>query len=308
MDPAPAGLTIGEAGQTDQFYLGLTTSPVPGVTIRIPVTISLTHQQISLDNITWFNALNVDFNSLDWYVPKAVYVRSVLDTTMERVSPLFAQPTFTVNLGPVSVPIGTDTNYNGLAVVPAVLNGVNIEDERFIYVTTATHKGDFDADGTLANGPNGAVPNDVNPVPELDNYCMADASYPGMGTYKAMAVVLGIRMASQTANLGNLQKDWVLKPNTTYNRKSDGLKIFTTNANAIFTAWPMVNGFNASATNAWTGMLNDWTYSSFTCSFWTIGTGGGSGYIGTAGATTSAAIGSVSTACNGLYPIICAEQ
>jgi hypothetical protein len=161
----------------------------------------------------------------------------------------------------------------------------------------------------LAGGINNAITNDSNPVPELDNFCRNDASYPGFGTYKAMVAVLGLRTASQTANLGDLQKDWVLKANTTYYRRSDSLNIFTTNANAIYTAWPMANGFIIPLTTAWSGLLNNWTYSGSTCSFWTDGTGGSNGRAGYPDLTSSSAIDAGGVlGCNTPLPIICIEQ
>jgi hypothetical protein len=306
-DPAPLGLTISESGQTDYIRIRLNTPPNPGATVRIPVTITAAHQEISLDNTTWFSTLNVDFTEANWFVEQTVFIKSLQDTTMDRLAGA-GQPAFTLSLGPLTVPVGVDTGYNGMVVAASPINGTNIEDEKYIYVTSATHDGDFDNDLALNGGTYGAVNGDGWGIPEADNFCMVALNgYPGAGNYKTLITDGFIRVGTQIGGLG--QNNWVFKPNSTYYRKSDGALIMTTNAQALYTFGALTNAFDTAASQTWTGMINtSWQPSNLSCIFWTNNTPANSGPYGTANSTTGTSIRTGTIACNSALSLICVEQ
>jgi hypothetical protein len=257
----------------------------------------------------------VDFTSTNWFVPQPVFVRSVQDTTMDRLSNA-AQPPFTVSLGTAGnavIAAGADASYNGLAIVPATINGVNNEDEKYIYVTTTTHDGNFDGDAGLVGLTYGAINGDSNGLAEIDNYCMKPVNgYPGNSNYKAFFVLAdyspSARRASYTANIGDGQIDWILKPNTTYYRPT-GIQIMTTNANALYIAWPLSASFDSAASQYWSGMLGDWTFGA-TCTILTSNAPGVNGDYGTGNLNTVESISNTSfvKACNVALKVACIEQ
>lgn len=145
-------------------------------------------------------------------------------------------------------------------------------------------------------------------VPGADAICNADGLKPAnSGTYKAMVVVTGVRVASVTANAGDGQIDWVLRPNQSYIRP-DGTPIMTTNASGIYiwgADWPASVGTNGNA--IWTGLMADWRVDGTRCSNWTdnIST---FGRYATANAVNSMAILSGSLHCSNTGNLYCVQQ
>jgi hypothetical protein len=316
-DPGVAGIWIAESGATDGFALVLNTQPIADVTI--PISVPVGHEEISLDNVAWGTSQNVVFTSANWYISKPLYIRSIQDTTMDR-TPAQWEPTFTVTIGNSS---SLDGNYNNLATAP--LAGINWEDERYLFVTAGTHMGDFDADALLAGGFYGAVNFDAEGITEADNFCMADANKPAAAgfTYKAMLVDDTVRRASQSANAGDAQKNWVFQPNTLYYRAEDQKPVFTTNAKGIFIFGTATNGFTFPTTDAWTGLNPDWTtyydwqwdpINAITvwgpaCFHWSDGSASSMGTMGYAESIISNMINGWTATCNGtVEKLICVEQ
>ena len=174
----------------------------------------------------------------------------------------------------------------------------------------ATTKKVFVSTTTLAGHMGGATG-----VAAADAACMADGSYPGTGTYKALIVDGVARVACTTAGCSGGTAEhtaWVLQPSTKYLRLSDSAAIMTTNANGIFVFGTLTNSFDAGAgVNYWTGLQNNWTLSPKHCTAWTNGVGGGpnTGQSGLSNATNQQAVAApVFIDCGTLTRLLCVEQ
>ncbi|MBL8018767.1 MAG: DUF1554 domain-containing protein [Leptospirales bacterium] len=136
------------------------------------------------------------------------------------------------------------------------------DNNRYIFVTQGTHNGNFAAG--FANGIAGA-----------DSMCASEKAsnfggLPGAsGDYKAILVDGVNRNASNTANAGDGQLDWVLKPNTSYYLQ-DGSLIMTTNASAIVVFGTLTAAFSPDAgVRWWTGFsATAWVSSVAPCTDW----------------------------------------
>ncbi len=144
-----------------------------------------------------------------------------------------------------------DAAGNALAATFTTATGFQtVAGTKRVFVTAALASGDIDAN---SNG---------NPMPEADAICMADGSYPGSGTFKAMLVDNVNRRACSTANCGGgpgEHIDWVFQASTPYVRASGGQAVMTTNANGIFVFGTLTNSFGAGSTKYWSGLNADWT-------------------------------------------------
>jgi len=142
----------------------------------------------------------------------------------------------------------------------------------------------------------------------FDTSCMADGNYPGTGNYKAMVVDGVTRNASNTANVGDGQIDWVFAPNRTY-RQSEGI-ISTTNSAGLFVTALSVR-FSVNS-KYWTGLNTNWTTNtSNTCDLWRSATGSFTGVMGQGNSTLIADItaGWTPDPCNlSNQQLICVEQ
>ncbi len=98
------------------------------------------------------------------------------------------------------------------------------EDKKIIFVTAATHNGDFDSGSGGAAG--------------ADAFCMGDANYPGSGTFKALIVEGGLgRTACSTADCSGGSSehiDWIISANTTYYQDDETTEIGTTRSTYVF--------------------------------------------------------------------------
>ncbi|EMM76698.1 endostatin-like outer membrane lipoprotein, LenD-like [Leptospira santarosai] len=129
--------------------------------------------------------------------------------------------------------------------------------------------------------------------------------------FKAM-VVDGInRRASVTANHGDGQIDWVLKPNTEYKRIDvNPITVGVTNSAGLFT-FPLNSTWHPFAgDNIWTGLNSDWTGASENCGMWMDPDA--NGRYGDSDSTTDEAISVGVSACGDttfVHPeILCVEQ
>ena len=172
-----------------------------------------------------------------------------------------------------------------------------------IFVTAATHTGDFDTDATLGGNSDGSG------FAEADTFCQNDSARPTTGTYRALLVgnAAPARRASLTANLGNNRLDWVLKPLTEYYRSDGTTRIFTTNANAIFVFGTLDASMDIPGNQAYTGLQNDWTTHADNCQSWSAGAPQ-SGRRGLVNVNNSMAIDQGSNGCSAPRYIICVEQ
>lgn len=163
-------------------------------------------------------------------------------------------------------------------------------DARILYMSTATNA----AFGGAAGG---------------DVLCTTMAARPvGVTSAKAM-VTDATRTACTVSNCGtgNVQTNWVLHPTTNYVR-ADGLFVFTTDGNGIFTAYPGAHDLG-SGVNFWDGINSDWTSLGPNCTEWTSSVAASTGRVGFDSGFPSGSwmLGGV-LGCNLARPIVCAEQ
>lgn len=190
-----------------------------------------------------------------------------------------------------SVPgYGASTNELKALVIWNLLNqrsSVNLP--RIIFVSTGT------ATGSVG-------------VAAADNLCNTDASKPAnSGTYMAILVTAATRVASVTANVGDGQVNWVLRPNTTYTRP-DGTVIMTTNSAAIYVFGPnLTASIGTTGAGLWTGLGSNWTTNVATnCSDWT--STAPFGIYGTANLSTFSSIATGSLGCTNPASFYCVQQ
>ncbi|HQI18577.1 MAG TPA: DUF1554 domain-containing protein [Leptospiraceae bacterium] len=157
---------------------------------------------------------------------------------------------------------------------------------------------------------NGLASANLGGISGADATCNSDVNKPAgaTGSFKAFLVdpQTNLRRASVTANLGDGQIDWVLRPSKQY-RRSDGITILgTTGSNSLFT-FALTNSFVSSAGGHWTGLASTWVYDACHCTGWT--STAGSGRDGADNSTSTTAIFNNATLCNTSGPtIICIEQ
>ncbi|WP_244934871.1 DUF1554 domain-containing protein [Leptospira jelokensis] len=156
----------------------------------------------------------------------------------------------------------------------------------------------------------------INGIAGADALCNSNAGKPpGSSTYKALLVdesggVCGsnpCRRASITANLGDGQIDWVLKPNVLYTRSNGTSPIFTTNANSLFIFGALTTSWTDSPLVGVSGMSTTWTvFPGFTCTNYTLN----SGSVTTANysATNTSSLSSATLSCGANYYLLCIEQ
>ncbi|MCW7461588.1 DUF1554 domain-containing protein [Leptospira limi] len=140
-----------------------------------------------------------------------------------------------------------------------------------------------------------------------DNICQSEANCPVGKICKAM---LGdsfnsLRRASVTANVGDGQIDWVLKPFASYYRSNRTDLIGTTTSASLFT-FNLTFAISGSSSTAWTGLSSDWTNNVNSCTGWT--SSGVFGYAGDTGSNTSTSIGFNSFGCATSLLHYCVEQ
>ncbi|MCE9596789.1 MAG: DUF1554 domain-containing protein [Spirochaetia bacterium] len=148
---------------------------------------------------------------------------------------------------------------------------------------------------------------DFSSIATADARCMADANYPGTGTFKAMITGSGVRRASNLPSQGDAQLDWVLQPSRRYVRAADGLEIQTTNRRALF-PFPLRNAFSTIGANFWGGLTGYWT-SGNDCSGWTSSSGAAFGGAGFSSLRDRFSIATGSNPCsNTTTRLLCVEQ
>lgn len=173
----------------------------------------------------------------------------------------------------------------------------------------------FSSFGTVWSNPPGIIffttattSGNTGGIPGADVLCNSDASKPAnTGTYKALISLAGVRVASVTADMGDGQVDWVLRPNTVYTRP-DGTVIMTTNSASIRVFGPnLTNAIGTSVNPTWTGLNTDWTAAGG-CANWTDGSGGPFGRYGVINANTLASINGGNQVCSSAANMYCVQQ
>ena len=186
---------------------------------------------------------------------------------------------------------------------------------KYIFLTVSTHNGNFNNDSSLAT--NGATNGNSNGIEEADQFCLNEknsnfSTLPGdANSYKAFLVDGNNRISCTTANCsGGISESngkWILTANTSYYRYDNGANtlLFTTNNSGIF-SFPILNSFDTTSTNIWTGLLNDFTLD-FTCTIpW--GSTGGTATRGNTSSLTNTSISSATASCSSSLKILCVRQ
>ncbi|TGK87680.1 DUF1554 domain-containing protein [Leptospira noumeaensis] len=182
-----------------------------------------------------------------------------------------------------------------------------LSDEVFFSPSMATLK-------TFITGATYSIPT-IGSVAGADSICNSDGGKPSGGsTYKALLVdesgcsSLPCRRASITANVGDGQIDWVLKPNTNYVRADGVTPIMTTNANGLFIFGTLTNSWTTAAVTGISGMAGTWnTFSNSSCSNYS---NGATGTVTTTqyNQTGSGSLSSAGLSCTNSYSLLCIEQ
>jgi hypothetical protein len=113
-----------------------------------------------------------------------------------------------------------------------------------------------------------------------------------------------------TANAGDGQVDWVLKPQLTYSRAEDGAIVMTTDVHGLFVFGTLASAFSTTTNNptAWTGLLSFWTNHPDQCVGWTSQLSTDSGRYGGTDATDGAALAQQQGPCSSVRRLVCVEQ
>jgi hypothetical protein len=166
-------------------------------------------------------------------------------------------------------------------------NAPNLFGNLKIFVTASTYTGNL-------GGVNGA-----------DDKCMADANYPGVGSYRALISDGTTRTTS---------KDWPIIAGVKYIQADTGAVIATANNSSVFT-FPLSVAFKTSGSTLpyWSGLNASWvgeTSLADNCQGWTSANGGFFGPIGRAEDTANTAIfdSGTNTSCNASMRLVCIEQ
>lgn len=155
----------------------------------------------------------------------------------------------------------------------------------------------------------------IGSVAGADSICNNDSGKPlGSSIYKALLVdesgcsSIPCRRASVTANVGDGQIDWVLKPNTNYVRADGVTPIMTTNANGLFIFGTLTNSWTSSVTTGISGMSGNWTtFSTLTCVNYSNGS---SGQVTSTQyqQTGASSLSNSGLNCTGSFYLLCIEQ
>ena len=200
-----------------------------------------------------------------------------------------------------------DANYDGQVLKDVAIS--DIRDNEFrVYATDATFTG---AIQTYVGGA-------ANAIVAADALCMQDTAYPGAGTYKAMLVDNGNRVACSTGYCPGgaaENRDWAMLPGTSYYRPDGTTYIGKTTAYSLIIA-PLAVTFHSKTAPAdyWTGMLDGaQLWSARDCDVagvsWQLGNAcGENGGVGQGAVMTYFSYANSSACCNSLRRLLCVEQ
>lgn len=247
-----------------RLYLGM--APKDPVSVQVIVS-NPSYATVFPTSLVW--------TSSDWSVLKSITVTAVNDTIINGTR------NFLIRLVPIS-------NDSSMRLQDQIISLEVLDNDKIIFTTTGSYTG-------ILGGIFGA-----------DGICQADVKCPVGKICKAILAEAGsdARVASATANLGDGQIDWVLKPFSTYLRNDTPTVIGTTNASSLFT-FPII-GIRPTSSTAWTGLSADWTSNVNHCDSW--GLSSGNGNAGDTAGTGTSAIGFNSFPCTSNLPFYCAEQ
>lgn len=137
-----------------------------------------------------------------------------------------------------------------------------------------------------------------------DTICSTDIKCPAGSVCKAM--ILGTtRIASQNADLGDGQIDWVLHPNTHYYLTNNVTLIANTNSTSLLQI-PFNNIVDGVAPGTWLGSNSGWVLGGNSCLNWTDITAGITGYMFRTQFTNSTLFGG-NYSCSNPVNLFCVE-
>lgn len=273
-DNEPAFIITGISGNTNES--GTTATFTVRLGNRAPtgnVTINVSSSNTAEGTVS---PSVLTFTSGNYSTPQTVTVTGVNDSLLD------GDKNYTIILASA---VSADSAYNGMN--PNDVSLQNIDNDKRIFLTSGTFNGAlFGAAGA-------------------DTLCSIDSNYPGSGTFKAMLTQGTVRRASVSANAGDSQVDWVLKPNYEY-ITTGGNPLFNSNANSLFVFGTLTNVLGSG--NVWTGLNANWTNAAQHCSNWTSSSNGVSGNTGDSSALNSSFNSFGTDTCDTLKHLYCVEQ
>ncbi|MCW7494287.1 DUF1554 domain-containing protein [Leptospira sp. 2 VSF19] len=212
----------------------------------------------------------------DWEVSKNITVTAVNDTLLNGTRD------FLIRLLPTSA----DSNLR----LQERLISMQIQDnDKRLFVNSTLTKGNLGG------------------IVGADAMCSMDPKCPAGSLCKAMLVTdSGVRIASLTANAGDGQVDWVLKPYASYYQSNNITLIGTTNGVSLLT-FPLLAGIDPGSVTTWTGMGTSWDAQPDHCSNWGNSVSG-NGVVGNSSSTSGALLNNLNVACTSDLKFYCAEQ
>ncbi|MBM9590383.1 DUF1554 domain-containing protein [Leptospira sp. 201903075] len=247
----------------------VTLKEIPGANVE--VQLSLSHPSYATINPT-----KLSFDATNWSKPQNIQVTAINDSAFNGNRP------FRVILIPTSIDTSLDLN-------PREIEMQILDNEKRMFLSTNPYQG----------GGFGAVSG-------ADAICSLDTHCPSGAICKAMILNGTTRIASTTANLGDAQVDWVLKPNAHY-YLTDGSTLVANTDNTSLLQFPFTNAIDSVNYGTWFGGSTGWVYGANHCFTWVAVTNTESAYILRTQQTTNLFL-SATYACNNSLKLLCVEQ
>ncbi|TGK47553.1 DUF1554 domain-containing protein [Leptospira kanakyensis] len=191
----------------------------------------------------------LSFDSTNWSNPKNIALTSINDSLLN------GNREFRVILTPKSEDSKLDLN-------PAEIQMQILDNEKRMFLSAGSYRG-----------------GDFGGVTGADTICSTDRLCPSGSQCKAMILNGTTRIASLTANVGDGQLDWVLKPNAHYYLTDGTTLISYTNNTSLFQI-PFSNSIDSVNYGAWFGGNADWVFNTNTsCFTWSAIVNTESGFI-----------------------------
>lgn len=256
------------AGSSSLF--SVTLKEIPGANVE--VQLSLSHPSYATINPTKLN-----FDATNWSKPQNIQVTGINDSIFN------GNRQFRVILIPTSIDTSLDLN-------PREIEMQILDNEKRMFLSTNPYQG----------GGFGAVSG-------ADAICSLDTHCPPGAICKAMILNGSTRIASTTANLGDGQVDWVLKPNAHY-YLTDGSTLVSNTDNTSLLQFPFTNAIDSVNFGTWFGGTTGWVYDTNTsCFTWTALVNTESGFILRTQQATNLFLGA-NYGCANPLKLLCVEQ
>ncbi len=277
-----------EDGTTATFGVRLRIQPSSDVTFTIACKSGSTE-------CASLNKSSLTFTNANWNTYQIVTVTGKDDSRADA-----AQPSC-VSFGAITSSDAVFNEYQPPESCPLD----NLDNDKLMFITTNDYNPNFNSGMTVADG-----------------FCGTDPAAPsnwGSATFKALIADTATRVATTTGTDATGQVAWILAANKDYYLKTGGSgpytsKVFTTNANKLFTFGSLTTPFSASGGDTfWTGLNSDWTSSTNNCTNWTQNGNSGAPHltnIGIGGATGTASINNGTSDCDvaTTRKLICVQQ